>query len=791
MSSITEGEARQDKAIAAEVTALGEASPTADDAREPPAAAPDAEPPASQEGVWPHLSEAALDRGWQQAVNDGPRMMGRQVAFALAASLRHQPDSSLSAPLPPPAATATPAEAGLLALAALAEHLTIQRRIELLGEAQDLDDPALRARILLLLAPSLSGEKRRSTIREAYQAARSVAHPGERVHLLTAMLPQLQTSTDGELPSGLVAETLDLASVIGNTEARLRGLTALAPYLPPTAQAALLLAVLDTIATMPGSDNQASALVALAPHLLGEVHHRTLTVAAHIKDPAPRARALTTLAQYLPSRLQPRLRAAALEAIATIPGEDERAQALAAFAPHLEAVSEGEETFPVLLERALALAVNMHRRDARAKALVGLQARLPHHLKGEALAAVNAIPDEHARAQMLADLTPSLPQDLAVAALAIAHDIRQRDARFLALKSLGARMEGKAAERTWLDALAVAVALPRQLERVMALSEVAPRLPTEELRYRTLVNALTTARSIPKERARVRALSTLAPLLADHAQLLADALADAYTITNPVEKISALIALIPYLPQEPRDRTIEVALDGMPEITVEYRRSRALVSLVPALAGEQLQRAVAIALAIADPYDRSTTLLALLPRLPADEQPQVLSHTWEAAREIIDPYDRATALAALWPHAPPDFQAEIVRAVLDAVQEIEDDYDRASGISLFAPLLAAENMPAALPPASQVLREALLAACELEDSTARADAFHHLSTYWIGVHPSPVAYALWCEVLPALSRRPVPQLLSDIAALTPLLREIGGKTAALEASQAVAVARQW
>ena len=43
--------------------------------------------------------------------------------------------------------------------------------------------------------------------------------------------------------------------------------------------AALLLAVLDTIATMTLSDAQAGALVALAPHLLGEVHHRTLTVA--------------------------------------------------------------------------------------------------------------------------------------------------------------------------------------------------------------------------------------------------------------------------------------------------------------------------------------------------------------------------------------------------------------------------------------------------------------------------------------------------------------------------------
>ena len=85
-------------------------------------------------------------------------------------------------------------------------------------------------------------------------------------------------------------------------EARLRSLTAIAPHVPSAVRVALLLAVLDTVATLSQSDTQAGALIALSPFLVGEVHHRTLTVAAHIKDPASRARALTGLAPFLPER---------------------------------------------------------------------------------------------------------------------------------------------------------------------------------------------------------------------------------------------------------------------------------------------------------------------------------------------------------------------------------------------------------------------------------------------------------------------------------------------------------
>lgn len=742
--------------------------------------------------AWADLSLDEIDLGWQEATNEGPSALSRQIAYALATSRHHPPaerDPAPKTPLPLPDNHA----AGLLALTTMLDTIPSRQHNALREEIGTLTNNAVRARALLNLGQQLSGERRRAVLREAYEAIGQVESTAEQVQLFSDLLPLLRVSLDGELPSGITAEIMDIASSITNTEARLRSLTALAQYLPPTIRIAILLAVLDNVTTMTTSDSQAGALIALAPYLMGEVHHRTLTVAAQIEEPAARARTLTTLAQVLPPRMQARLQAAALEAIAVIEDEPERARALALFAPYLEQVQETDESFPVLLERALALAVNMDNRDARAQALVGLHARLPRNLQGEALAAVNSIADEHIKAELLADLAPSLPPDMAIGALAVVHSMQRPDARYLTLIALGRQMEGGAAERTWLDVLAVAIALPGQLERVLALAEVAPYL-SDDLRSRTLNNALTTARSIKKERARVRALSTLAPLMTGHQQLLADALADAHTFTNPMEQSSALIALVPHLPPgDTTTRTIDEVLGCIINITVEYRQTRELISIAPYLSGEQLHEGLRISQRIADPYDRATTLMAFLPRLEDDDERRrfILASAWESASDITDDYDRATALAALWPFAATDMQQPIVRQVLTAVREIEDDYDRASGISVFAPLLASEDLPTVLPQETQVLRQALLTAAQIEACTTRARALACLIPLWLETPAATVGYALWCEVLIQISQRPTAHLLSDLAALAPVIRALGGTATADETVQAITAARAW
>ncbi|MBN2470839.1 MAG: hypothetical protein JXN59_08955, partial [Anaerolineae bacterium] len=713
---------------------------------------PDGPPaPAALPDGWPALPLPVIEKGWQRAFDAGPAQIGQQVAYALAFSQGRPERTALD--LFPAAQPPTPTVTGPLARAAAADALSVTERLALLDDLKRLPDPALRARGLLLLAPSLALEKRRETLRHCYEAVITVqaqsSAPYEAARLLVELLDQVHQAASDELPGGLMAEILDIASRMQGLEARLRSLTALAPYLSSTVRIALILAVLDSIAGTNQPEAQAGALVALAPFLPDEVQHRALTVATYIQTPAARARALTALAQHLPPRLQPRLRSAALDAIGSIEHEPERAAALAAFAPHLEQADATGEDFPALLERALGLAVDLQRRDARARALVGLQARLPRHLQGEALAVVNSITDEHERALLLAELAESLPPDIAaVGALAVAHNIRQRDARFLALKALGRRLDGGAAERIWLDALAVALALPRQLEQVMALAELAPNLP-DELRHRALSSALETARGITRERARLRALSTLALLLAEEPELLAAALADAHTLTNPLERISALIAMLPSLPDAPTlDITLEEILHALLDVDLEYRQTRALVSLAPHLYGEYLENALEIALRIHDPYDRATTLAALLPRIEAPQRrAHLLELALQAAHTVTDHYDRVTALTTLRPLTSPSQQQALTQPILNAVREIEDDYDRASGVALLAPLLAEEDAPPVLPPETQVLREALLAICRLESIQARARLFADIVPTWQAMHPARISYALWCEVL--------------------------------------------
>lgn len=738
---------------------------------------------------WPDMPLVAIDRGWQAALNAGPTQLARQVAFALAFSRHCVP---IRDPEPAPPSPQTPAASGAVALASVADILGVSDRLTLLDDLLALDDPAAQASGLMRLAPSLGIEKRREVLRRAHDIACQIDNPAQSSHLLADLLPLLRQSATGELPGGLVAETLDIASQVHGMHARLRSLTALAPYLPATVRVALLLAVLDNIATMRQSEPQSAALIALAPHLLGEVQHRALTVAAHIQDAASRARALTALAQYLPPRLQARLRVAALDAVEAISNEHERAQALAAFAPHLEHADEDDVMFPLLLERALALAVGLTQAEARAEALVGLQARLPQHLQGEALAVVSRIENEQQRAHMLAELVPSLPADVAAGkALAVAHELRQRDARFEALRALGKHLEGQTADRIWLDALAVALALPRQLEQVMALAELAPNLPGK-LRARALTTALTTARSITRERAQLRAISALAPLVGGDEQLLADLVADAHTLTNPLEKVGALIVLLPYLPEAMVQRTLQEILALLVAIDLEYRQARALVSIADYLEAPLLGQALDIALRIEDPYDRATTLGALLPRVQDDDHRSELVQTaLEAAHSIVDHYDRAIALSTLRELVPDALRPALTQPLLNAVRQTEDDYDRASGIALLAPLLAEQNTPAVLPPESQVLREALLATCQLSDPAARAQMLTRLIAPWLEAYPARIGFALWGEVLVQLARRPAAHLLSDVTALIPIVRHLGGQTAIVEIARVLALAREW
>jgi len=140
---------------------------------------------------WPLPDLQAPDGAWQEAINAGPRGMGRQIACALAFSRERPPAEG------PPAADsagAIPPESwdgpAALALAALGEQLPLDERIALLDDTQTLADPAARAGGLLRLAPALPDEQRRQALRDAYAAA-CQASPAARGRLLADLLPLL------------------------------------------------------------------------------------------------------------------------------------------------------------------------------------------------------------------------------------------------------------------------------------------------------------------------------------------------------------------------------------------------------------------------------------------------------------------------------------------------------------------------------------------------------------------------------------------------------------------------
>ena len=195
--------------------------------------------------------------------------------------------------------------------------------------------------------------------------------------------PLLTVIQDEPATPPALLEIVSIAQAIGNTEARIRSLLILAPYLPHNMRIRVLHRVIDEIDRLNSDAQRTNALCALADHLTSEIDSRVLQSAEGIQDPSDRARALTALARYLP--LKPELRSEALSTIESIRDEEERADALIAFAPHLEYITDSDH-FPILLEQALAIAIGIKRRHLRARTLVALAPHLTLDLQGEALA---------------------------------------------------------------------------------------------------------------------------------------------------------------------------------------------------------------------------------------------------------------------------------------------------------------------------------------------------------------------------------------------------------------------
>lgn len=715
------------------------------------------------------LGRSQLEYALHRALNGGAKTIPQQIRYILALS---QLTGAKSANAPQPAPPIPTTAARLMTIVQMAGSLKPSARARLLKEIRVLENARTRARLLLALAPHLRVDSLTDVIRELYRDVRSVNDPALTSEILCGLAPLLPR------PGSLTASESPLARVVNNArkmtglEARARSLGALAVHLPPERGVALFDRVLDEIDSVDNDSLHASIIISIATHLPAEIIERVLQNISTIFSPAERARALTVLARNAPAETEGRVHTEALRAIAQIRNEDERADALAAFAPYLQPASEDRD-FPDLLEQALAIAIGLTRRHQRARALVALAPHLTMDLQGEALAAVHNLASERDRALLLADLAPTLPPNMLVASMAVAHTMREQDSRVHALTVLARYAPKQARSQILLDALAAATNLPHHFERVTALMNLVDILP-EQLQDQAFTSALETTRLIENENARARALSLLGGYLPP--RLLKRALEAAYQIEDLQQRLSALVGIIPRVTEDQRAEVQNQMLETTRQLTFDYKRARAIASIAPHLTPAQIKDALLMADNLDDAYDRVTAYIALAQNLPPDERVSIIEQARAALDHIEDGYDRSSALAAVAPFAGEGEGPGLARSAAEVIGDIPDEYDRASAITILAPLLAANGQDSdnPLPEMGTAVRAAFTAALEINTQHERTKRLHQFSEI-VDLLDESTRYALWREGARRLASLPLPDTLLCLGALLPLVMAISSE----------------
>jgi len=727
------------------------------------------------------LGRSQLEQSLQRELDAGAGRLRNQIRYLLALSQTITPATPKTYAQRP----LTIAQARLTILENLAGVLTETQLAQLVLDIEQVADVGVRLTLLSRLALHLPATSYRTVIRDIWNQIEAVSDTVVQAQVLLEIAPLMTLANDEPATPSALLRIVSQAQSIKNTEARLRSLTALAPQLPYVMSTRMFKRIVDEVQDVPNDALRAKALVTLADTLPNDLVDQALRTAQSINTPAERARALTALIRKIPSQEQAQLRLQTLETIDHIESEEERTDALVNFAPCLE-VEVTDEQFPLTLERALAVAVTISRKQVRARALVALAPYLTPDLQGEALAAVHSLDSERDRAMLLAQLAPVLPPELLVASLAVAHTMREQDARVSALSVLAHHVPQNAHSQTLLDALAAASNLPHHFERVRALVALFDILP-QHLLEQALTNALETTRLIDNENARARALNILGEHLPE--KLLLRSLQVAQEIQNPQQRLNALLGIINRLPENKQREAMFEILGCAQQMPLEYKQARALVSIAPNLSTDMLKEVEALADHFDDPFDQISVYIAIIQNMPHEDRLPIIQKTWGKINAIEDGYDRASSISALAPYLPEAAAADVSEAVQAAVTIIEDEYDRASAISILAPLLTdhENDSVAGLPDSYAAVRRGIEIALAVPIQSLRADLLRQGINLWVGGGDLERSYQLWRAIVLRLSSLPLADVLLCLGALFPLIQEIGDENALQEVAHILGV----
>ncbi len=496
-----------------------------------------------------------------------------------------------------------------------------------------------------------------------------------RYALLSASLASLTARIPPPLIAALVADGRWTVSV-GVRHARML----------PAAEA-VARTLVDLLAHADRTDGEASVPAA-------DLEAEALAAANAVSDPSTRATLLAVLAAHAPTRAT---RAAAVrdawQAISVIPGEQSRAQAIAALADSTKLPKK-------LKDEALRLAAESEKPRAIAVILTALAPQLPAAQRPDIVArawrAVGQISHPEARFTALSALLPLLPPDERVLAARQPSDAAERIPAGLAQARAFATLAGllpEGADRgdLLLRAEQVIGAISQQAEKATALAAVAARVHGKARRQALVGQAFDAICAESDPQARANALIALIAVDRELEELRTEAESTISTIGTPTARSMALIALASQLKQGDRRSTLLArALAEASAIDDTAARAAGIAALIPHLpewgnpaAEFDGRRAIGQAIADAEasgPPQTQVAAAAVLAPVAREDRAAILDRASLTARQLLDPRDRAAACTALIPLLAGTPRDDAIRWALRAAIAIPDEDQRCAAL---------------------------------------------------------------------------------------------------------------
>lgn len=459
--------------------------------------------------------------------------------------------------------------------------------IDALAAARAVEETALKALALRLVADHLPEPERDDVIKEAISVAATLDDEEE-----LALLVQRLADNWPDDPN--LEELLVLAQRMHGWKPRAWALTSVAVHLPAAEREGLLGEALTDTAAADEEGDRADLVDLLAPHLSEAQLVRAIAEVRKMREGFYRTYALGALAPHLPEALV----GDALSAVQTITDEDAHALLITELAAHRPAPRRQR-----LLEHATEIVRDITDEHSRTQVLDRLARHVGDGARAgiveQALTTARAIRRPIGRAWSIAQVAAHLPPADEMSALAESRaaidEIGDREIRAWMLGRLAIRFPQPEREAILDDAVKVARTIPAASYRVPVLVAVAAEMQPPRS-YEVLAEAVSLAKTFGKEDGVVaRALGRLvryAPertltTLLDAVRAALGAGGSAWESEDP-----QYAELARHVPRVPR-RLVEEALDATRALPGDYDMTPVWGAVALHLTGPVRERALA------------------------------------------------------------------------------------------------------------------------------------------------------------------------------------------------------